>query len=60
MNAEYRQALNDVERLRINMREVDPEFQDVVDLELQAAEKRLMSIIREAKKYDSNSLSRQC
>ena len=51
MNAEYRQALNDVERLRINMREVDPE--------LQAAEKRLMSIIKEAKKYDTNSLSRQ-
>jgi len=56
LNAEYRQALNDVERLRINMREVDPEFQDVVDLELQAAEKRLMSIIREAKKYDSDSI----
>lgn len=49
LNAEYRQALNDVERLRNNYREVSPEFQDVVDLELQAAEKRLMSIIKEAK-----------
>ena len=49
MNQNYRQALEEVERLRENARLVDPEFYDVVDLELASAEKRLMNIIKEAK-----------
>ena len=49
MNQNYRQALEEVERLRENARLVDPEFHDVVDLELASAERRLMNIIEEAK-----------
>ena len=49
MNQNYRQALEEVERLRENARLVDPEFFDVVDLELASAERRLMNIIKEAK-----------
>ena len=49
MNQNYRQALEEVERLRENARLVDPEFYDVVDLELASAERRLMNIIKEVK-----------
>lgn len=49
MNQNYRQALEEVERLRENARLVDPEFFDVVDLELANAERRLMNIIKEVK-----------
>ncbi len=55
LNKEYRQALYEVEILRGNLREVDPEFQDVVYRELLAAEEKLNSIIKEKRAYRSQA-----
>lgn len=50
MNQEYQQALYELERLRENARLVDPDFYDVVDLEVRAAEARVNAISKEVKR----------
>jgi len=54
MTDEYVQALKELERLRKNRDEVGPDFEMVVDLELQAAELRVMTIIKEQRKGFNN------
>lgn len=49
MNAEYRQALRDLKKARINYDNADENFEPVAFRELQAAEERVMAIIRERK-----------
>lgn len=47
MTDEYIQALRDLERTRANYEQVDEIYEGVAFRELQAAEERVMAIIRE-------------
>jgi len=49
MTYEYLQALKELERARANYEQVDKEFEAVAFRELQAAEERVMILIREIK-----------
>ena len=53
MTKELRQALQELERARKNYEEVTEEFEGVAFRELQAAEERVMALIREQKGNNS-------
>jgi len=54
---ELRQALQELRRTETNLKEIDPDFQEVALLEYEAAKARVNALVKSAKEVKQNELN---
>lgn len=57
MTKELRQALQELRRTETNLKEIDPDFQEVALLEYEAAKARVNALVKSAKEVKQNELN---
>lgn len=57
MPEELRQAIQELQRTETNLKEIDPDFQEVALLEYEAAKARVNALVKSAKEVKQNELN---